>query len=101
MKDGAAFIAFSLNENDNVLDVSMRTGSGVESNRIVQTFMPDLEWLNERGLDYTAATIGRFVLSVLQIQHRDRFTAFPNLHVPASIRPTAEQLSTPDEEEPT
>jgi len=101
MKDGVAFIAFSLNDKEDVLDISMRTGSGVALNRIVETSMPDLALLNARGLDDTAAAIGRFVLSVLQIQHRDRFKAFPNLHVPASAHPPDEPLPQPGKEGPT
>lgn len=101
MKDGVAFIAFSLNDNADVLDVSMRTGSGVALNRIVETSMLDLEQLNARGLNDSAAAIGRFVLSVLQIQHRERFEAFPNLHVPAARRPPGEPLAQSDEEGPT
>lgn len=101
MKDGVAFIAFSLNDNEDVLDISMRTGSGVALNRIVETSMPDLALLNARGLDDTAASIGRFVLSVLQSQHRDRFKAFPNLHVPTARRPPDKALPQSDEAEPT
>lgn len=101
MKDGVAFIAFSLNENEDVLDISMRTGSSVALNRIVETSMPDLESLNARGLDDTAATIGKFVLSVLQSQHRERFKAFPNLHVPPARRPPDEKLPQPAKKDPT
>lgn len=92
MKQGIPFVAFSLHSDDDDLHVSTLDGSRVESGKVQESTLTNLEMLNERGLEEASKMIGMYVLGLLQISHTDKFLQYPNLIVRTEVPPSKREL---------
>jgi len=99
MKEGVPFIAFSVQEGDDHLYMTLLDSRAVERKKPAyeDTFLT-LAQFNERGLEESATMIGKLVLATLQRSNPAHFTAYPKLVVEVRPAPTREQLAATDAE---